>query len=348
MPTDPLPGNSPNDPNFFCTFRQTRYAEKEGSPEQNLFFDRGQLVRHIWVHHSEIYQAMLDFCGGVAVLNTGLARTLERVIPHQWPKLPWMIVQGMPQCTPYVMRPYNSDRDDPGTVLSDFQARDPADDTPMYEVAEMSFQYVMPTFLVKEDSEITNLPGVEPAFVGIPDEGQALANGWEFSRYVTRQIKRHGRMLTIPRGLLKGSDGKLILEAIAINEGTADYQYTWHQVPHEALPENNWTLGTNTVNDEVFDGHPPGTLLFSGEPEIKLNPNPITGQILYDVVYTLHSLKIFNGTTGDIVGHNWIRKVVGGKITPVLFSSTGSPTPSQDEVIYRDFDFRKLFRPDPP
>jgi hypothetical protein len=348
MPTTlyPLPGNILDDPNFFPIWRYTRYIDKEGSPEMSLFFDRGQILRTIWVHHAAVEQAITDFCGTVAIMDapgagTGV-RTLTRSIPHAYPKWPKMFVQGVNSVNPHAMRP--KEMFAPAT-LQDHQARD-TDDTPLYHVAEMVLQYVMPSFRITDDNSVTSQDDADP-LTTYPDEGWALSRGLQYSRYITRQIKGMNKMLTIPRGILKTTDGKAVLEAIAVNEHVAEYSYTWHQVPEEALPQLTWIEATNVVNDATFDLHPPGTLLFCGDPDLRMNPSPITGQYLYDVTYRFHSLRIVDEDTSpmEIRGHNYIRKVVSGKLRPVLFASDGIGGTAGTRV-YRDYDFRKLFRPD--
>jgi hypothetical protein len=264
-----------------------------------------------------------------------------------------MVVQGINQVTSLGFRQKNPDVDPAVADISDFQAIDD-DDTPLYKVAEVQLQYIMPTFKVKTDEQVINNI-IGDSFQGLPDEGQALKEGYVTnSRYVTRLIKMMSKMLTIPRGMLKDSNKKIIAENIATSEHVAEYIYTWHQVPEEALPELTWIAGTNSVNDDVFDGRPAGTLLFAGEPEIRLNPNPITGQYLYDVTYRFHSLLIFDeGDKTHPKGFNYIRRndTLGGTnlFRPLLFGWWYTPPgggPLVFQQMFPNFDFRRFFRPD--
>lgn len=348
----PLEGNIAGDPDFFPLWRSTRYMDKDGSPEFNLFFDRGSISRTIWVAHQDVEQAILDFCGITTIIDNtsigGTHRALKRIIPANYPRRQSMYVQGVPNVTPHALRE-RLPAEDGGVLPAHFRGRE-TDDTPIYKMAEIVLQYVMPTFKMKTDEEILITDDTDP-MQNLPDEGQALATGHKNSRYITKQVKLSGKMLTIPRGILKGSDNKLILEAIAINEHVADYIYTWHQVPEAALPTLTWILATNVVNDAVFDGHPIGTLLCCGDPELKMNPNPISQQIEYDVTYHFKSLRIFDKyplPDGSIKGHNYVRRKVITSIEPLVTVFRPDLFTGPDgELIFRPFDFRRLFRPDP-
>jgi len=339
----PLPGNILGDPNFWPKWRQTLFCDKDGSPDATLYPDRGQLIRTIYIAHSDVDAGVLDFAGTQVRSDPGPngGRAILRTIPANYPKRPWMYVQGVNSITPLGSRAKNPE----GNTLADFQGRD-TDDTPLYQTAEVALMYTMPTFKVKSDEDIKNFDGSEDnSMYLMPDEGNALASGYANSRYVTRYIKPMAKMLTLPRGLLKDENSKIILESIAITEHTSEYHYVWHQVPEDCLPEAQWMLGANCVNDAVFDGRPAGTLLFSGEPELKLNTNTITGQILYDVTYRFLSLLIPDATVNppEFKGWNYIRRPTTGNLKPLKVSVAGGG--GQSQVVFRDFDFRKLFRP---
>lgn len=353
---DPLPGNMLGDPNFWSLWRTTRFADKDGSPDIQLYNDRGQINRTIWVCHDNIDQAITDFYGSVTLKQSDFGTFyLSRIVPHNWPKRPWMWVQSASQITPQVMRPYNFTNP---ITLADFQARD-VDGTPTYWTAEVQLQYIFPTFKIKADDDPTVVnPIIGDKFQGLPDEGNALQTSYRLnSRYVTRIIKMATKMLTIPRGLVADSNKKTIAENIAINEHVGELIYTWHQVPEEALPQTQWIAGANSVNDSTFDGRPAGTLLFTNDPELRMTPNPITGQYLYDVTYRFHSLITYDkGDPLNPKGHNYIRRSdpnAGGPgvsiFRPLLFGLWFTPAgggPQQQQVMFPSFDFRRLFRPD--
>lgn len=345
------------DPTKYMTWRTVKYADVDGSPEGNFYFDRGMITRSIHVAWEQKDLAVVAFMGGVSVINgAGGNRTLSRLIPHSFPTYPWMYVQGVQNIKPIGMTgasEYPPSATDAPTDIRNVDGNlDDGTGVARYRMAEISLQYVMPTFKIKEDAEIIQTEDMAP-LQGLPDEGQAIANGYSESRYITRHIKPQGKMLTIPRGLLKGPDLKPILEAVAVNEFVSTFEYTWHQVPEEALPELTWLEGQNSVNHDWFDNRPPGTLLFCGDPEVRPEPNPITGQMLHTVKYQFHSLLILDpsvagppSTPGRLKGHNYIRKPVGGTLAAWLFSTDGVGT-LEGTRIFPDFDFRKLFRPDP-
>lgn len=344
-------------PSRFMQYNGIYYVEADGSPDGNFYFDRGVYNRSIYIPHESLNAAMLAFTGDVEVsVNIpATARTLRRTLPHRFPQKPWMYVQGISKIKPIgqieVLNPPASAGEAPGEIPSHIQpGGNLLDGTGIarYMMAEVGLQYNMPDYKIKADSEIINLNVGEPLYSD-PDEGNALASGYANSRYVTRHVKRMSKMLTIPRGLLSTTDGKKVLEAIAINENVATFEYTWHQVPESGLPEASWLLGQGTVNDATFDGRPAGTLLFDGAVETKPMPNPITGKILYTVRYQFHSLCIIDDSVDPKVirGHNWVRKVIGGKIVPVEFSADGVGAVAGTK-IFPSYDFRKFFRPDPP
>lgn len=343
----------------YMQFRGVHYAEVDGSPEGNLYFDKGMITRRFHVAYENLDDVIAAFTGSVAIAvggtdlddETKLVRTLTRTIPHSMPRRSKMFVQGisnitnMKQCE-IINWPESANI---APVIEGHIDGNQFDGTgtARYWMCEIGLQYVMPSFKIKADSEVTIVTGPDP-LLGLPDEGTAIAYGYPFSRYITRHIKHMGKMLTIPRGLLKGSDGKLILEAIAIQENVAMFEYTWHQVPEAAIPELTWIAAQGTVNDAVFDGRPAGTLLFAGDPEVRMDPNPLTEEYMATIKYQFHSLCIPDDTvTPPVVrGHNYVRKVIDNKIKPVEFSSDGVGVATGSRV-FKSFDFRRLFRPDP-
>lgn len=316
-----------------AVFRSTTWYEREDSPSGGYSTDRGQVNRDIQVAWAARGQAALDFAGDVAVVNDGSGRNyLSRTIPHAFPPRPWMYVQSIPAEKPLALK--GKDGSDVG----------------VYSLAILTLQYVMPPFRVKDDGS-TLCTDASYFMHDLPDEGWALAvQGVANSRYVTRQIKHATKVLVYNRGMLKDENSKLILEGIPITEFVGEWSYTWHQVPEEALPEKAWIDGAKCVNSTTFDGRPAGTLLFAGDPEIRMDPNPITGKFLYTVTYRFHSLLLVDDTTTPhtIRGHNYIlRPSAGSTVKPQKFTTDGLGV-NPGTVVYRDFDFASFFRPDQP
>ena len=338
---------------------EVAYNVVEGSPEGNFYYDRGMVPMTIHVGHEQVDTAILVFMGKCWVYTNPVAvggknyRTIKRAIPHRLPNRQWMVCQGVSQIKPLGMRStydtYPSSAADP---IPNYRIcngnRLDGTGLPIYEMAEIALQYVFPIFKVKADSEVIN-PLVGHGLEGLPDEAYWIGQSYAESRYVSRIIKRQTKILTFPRGMMRRGDTKqLILEAIPVSENVATFEYTWFQVPEEALPELAWLAGSNCVNEFMFDGRPKGTLLFTGEPEVREEPNPITGQHLYSVKYVFHSLTIPDpdpaipvGSPDKVKGHNYIRVVHENKLKVVRFETFNG------DIAYKDFDFTNFFRPDP-
>lgn len=361
-----MPGFQLPIPGHYCYFRNTQFVDMHGSPDGNFYYDKGMIQRTIMVANDGVDQAILDFAGYATVMDgpidgDGLHRYIARVLPHQFPTRQWMIVQGVNNINRKVFKYSDSISisGEPEGVISNITG-DRYDGTalPRYKFAEMGLQYVMPTFKVKTDAQVSFVEPTDPTYPYnfIPDEGWALAKGWRtYSRYVTRIIKHQSKMITLPAGLLRDNTAQKrpILEGIAVNENVGVYEYTWHQVPEDALPENTWILAKNTVNDAVFDGQPAGTLLFNGAPEVTPEPNPITGLMYYKVKYTLYSYMLIDPIDNEIYGHNYIRRLVETSSGPppvykirVVKLTTDGVGAEAGATIFPSFDFRKLFRPD--
>lgn len=348
-------------------YRDTWFNDVHGSLDGNFYYDRGMLTRIICVAGGAVNTAISDFMGSVSVENAGVDgdgqhRYISRVLPHRFPGKEHLIVQGISNIKRQAFDIDFTIADsvglpaDGGVITNITGNATDGTGLPIYKLAELTLQYVMPTFKIKTDEQVY---GEDVPYYGYPDEGQAIANGYRtHSRYISRYIKRSGKMQTLPRGLLRDNtaEKRPILEAIAINEAVSTWEYIWHQVPDDALPEVAWTLAQNTVNSVEFDGRPPGTLLFAGDPEVHPEPNPFTGQMLNSVKYTFHSFMLTDQdeTPAAIRGHNYVRRLVRTgagptyvyKLKVVKMTSDGVGT-LPGTVIFPDFDFRKLFRPDP-
>lgn len=321
-------------------YRDTLYLESNESPEGSYYFDRGQVARKIQVDWPARDQAIRDFAGTVEVLyNDEGQGYLRRTTPHPFPPRPWMYVQSIPKEQPCCLR-----GNDGGTADGLGVAR--------YELCELTLVYAMPTYNIREDASIVAPDG---PLAGLPDEGYALEQGRvNHSRYVSWVPRLASKTLELNQGMLKDEDNKLIVSGIPFPEPVGEVLYTWHQVPEEALPVGVWIANGNSVNDATFDIWPAGTLLFDGPPEVRTNPNPMTGQTLADVTYKFKvSIKADPSTDPVTVrGHNYIyrRKVVGDPPVPLLIPrlvTTDGVGNDAGTRMFRDFDFKKFFRPQP-
>lgn len=361
----PLEGNPLTD---FMLWGHIEYQIVDGSPEANMSFDRGTVPMSIYVSWEQfndnqvvevgVSDAATMFIGNVELINTGLGGvTLHRSNPHPFPTRPWMHATSVQQARPMGMRaaefypeasfiPRYNVSHGTGNRLN-------GTGLPRYQQVQLDLIYSMLPYKIKEDTDVLvqNDDPTSKLYL-YPDEGMAISKGYRtHSRYITREIKRQAKMLTLPRGLLKDEFGKPIMEALVIPENTAIFEYTWWQVPDEALPEEQWLIGAHSVNHATFDGRPAGTLLFAGDPETRSMPNPITGKRLNTVKYTFYSLIILDEDPPipEVApaprGHNYVRKVISNKLKPVMFSTDGTGTAAGTR-IFPDYDFRKLFRPD--
>ncbi len=319
------------------SYRSTLYLESNESPEGSYFLDRGQIARKIQVDWEARNQAIEDFGGTVTVLYNGSGQGyLNRSVPHAFPARPWMYVQSIPKEMPIAIRGNSGGTTDGLGVAT-------------YEICELTLVYAMPTYKIKADEDVLAAAG---PLAGLPDEGRALERGYNlYSRFITRVPKYSSKILVLNKGMLKDSDGKLIVEGLPLPEPGGEIQYTWHQVPEECLPQLVWIANCNVVNDAEFDGWPAGTLLFDGVPEFRSAPNPMTGQILSDVTYRF-KISIKPDLSDDpptILGHNYVYRLTPAPtrvLIPKLVTTDGVGA-AAGSTLFREFDFKKFFRPQP-
>jgi hypothetical protein len=323
----------------FLTYRSTEYLEADGSPEGAYAMDRGQITRHYHVDFAARDQAALDFAGtaSVEIGGGGGVVYISRTTPHPLPNKPFMYCQSVPSIKPVALRGTSGVVND-GTGMCH------------YEMAEISCQYIFPTFAVKEDNNVLASAG---PLTGYPDEGDALRRGHSLTRYITKVPKVSTRELVTNRGLLKSSDGKPILEGIPRRELVGEITYIWHQVLADALPQQAWVAGGCCVNEVAFDGWPAGTLCFSSTPELRPSPNVIDGKIYYDLSYKFALLMIWDPVAEVARGHNYVLRKDGSTLVPKLVTVSGNPSNDftavgPSDLMYRPFDFGSFFRPDQP
>lgn len=329
------------DPSNFLSFRSTSYVEADESPSGAYSLDRGQVTRTYYVSWDDRDQAALDFAGTATLMTASDGvRYVTRTLPHALPSKTYMRCQSILSVKPMSLRG-NSGGQTGGLGMAD------------YEQAEITCQYVMPTFRFAEDADV--LAGDGPLY-GWPDEGWALGyDGIANSRYITRTIKFTTRELVVNRSLLKDSQGKLILEGFPLRESSGEVTYTHHQVPESAIPQQAWINGGSCVNEFDFDGWPAGTLLSHSLPEARPSPNVIDGQFYYDLTYRFALLMLFDRSTDPVTvrGHNYIRRLVTRvpnqpRFEPLLVTADGGDGVDPASLMFPPFDFASFFRPDQP
>lgn len=347
------------DPATFLTFRGVRYVESDESPSGNYARGKGTVTRSYYCGWEDKDALALAMAGTTSVQTApGGKRYLSRVTPHALPyktrpvegvPVPYMYCDDVLQVRPMALR-----GNDGGTADGLGVAR--------YQQAEVTCQYSMPTFSVREDADVHAADG---PLAGLPDEGHVLATlGAKQSRYVAVATKFTTRELVSNRGLMKDANGKVILEGVPIREATGEATYTWYNVPEAALPRAAWVAGGATVNDQEFDRWPAGTLLASGLPEVRPEPNVVDGELYYTLVYRFQLLMLYDRDPalagGPVIrGHNYIRRLttrvpLADKVfEPVLVTTTGeNQTEFQnvdpDRLMFPPFPFASFFRPDQP
>ena len=323
-------------------WRATEYKEHLGeggnaSPDLSIAVDNGRVTRTIQVipgTHDAIWQAARDFLGYAQVANDGGTRWIQRIIPHAFPPAPWLYCTAMPR-----------------SEGISFIGK--ANDAAEYKISKHTLIYENLTYNVISDDEVTRGLG------DLPDEGTALALGWEYSRYVTKSVKPSAKLLVLNRGVMQGvkedvgDATKPLLEGVPFVEACAQVEYTWHGVPSAGVPNVLHLTAPGTINDATFDLYPAETLrLESIEPRFRRDP---FGNRVFDITYKMQFLPRIGWTLAEAEttpkptptarGHNWVYSVHNGKFIVMRVTGDGTATGTPP---FRKADFTALFRPDQP
>jgi hypothetical protein len=215
-----------------------------------------------------------------------------------------------------------------------------------YAFARVTLTYESVTYKVVADGETLGSGGY-------PDESL-------LKRYVTKIVQPAVEYMTLPYGQYKyvpeegnPPTGTPVLGTNGTMQAYSDITYTWHQVPR--LPPGSGYAGyitavfthPGTVNESVFDGFPPETLLLLS---VESRPyRTIGGVYVFDYIYKMRyrNNKQHPPNAGSTdKGHNhilWQRNdnpATYGyyKLTADGTGSTRSPLGKQD--------FSKLFKPE--
>lgn len=236
-----------------------------------------------------------------------------------------------------------------------------------YNQARISIEFSTLPYQILTDTVLL-LNGGE--FNGFPDEGAALANGWQYTRYISRQIQGFSRLIKVPYGLMwlvsfPGTSyanlPKKNKEGIAYRESGANVTYTWYRVPLVAQPQIGNASGVNfsrlqnsqqTLNNANFDVWPAKTLLFDNFKTREYQG--AFGERLADVTFNMIFLP--HPSTGNNFGP------LGNQGGPMQFSPQGwnsvldvvngvldyYPLSASTNTLQPPFgtsDFSTLFRP---
>jgi hypothetical protein len=221
---------------------------------------------------------------------------------------------------------------------------------PTYNVWHFKVEFNSLTYYVKSDAQVLGTTG---PLTGFPNEGQALASGWSNSRYVTKIVEDATRTVTMRKGFLRfvGSVDP-IPEGIPFTQFRSNITYIWHQIPIAAIPNIAIATCSGKVNNLIFDGYQPGTLLFTG---YRFRPwqGPI-GDRLVDIEYRFIYMPNFFITPATkaptYAGWNSIPNVVAGMFVYTQFSADGTydPIGNPGAIVFKPADLTTLFNPDQP
>lgn len=331
----------------------TQFREYTGddgpSPKMAFAVDNARITRTLLVSGAAVdwKAAKQNFLGRSYVQKTATTRTIHRDVPHSFPFESWLYATSIPE-----MEQGSFDQT--------------ASDVAVYKQLKMQVTYTALTYNVLADASVLNAE-VAHALNGLPDEGYALASGWENSRYVTRTIKPSAKLYSLARGSMQvvGADltngtAKPLLEGLPIVEPSAEIQYIWHSVPAGSSAAGEAGLGVpwsllltalGCVNSATFDRFPAGTLrLESAEPIARRDA---IGNRVYDITYRMQflprvgHLKGQTSSNDTYYGHNYVYTAdsTGANLIVARVTADGTTTGTPP---YRSLDFRRLFNPDQP
>lgn len=328
------------------------YTSDDGpSPKMAFAVDNARITRTLLVSGAAVdwKAAKQNFLGRCYVTKTATTRTIHRDIPHSFPFESWLYATSIPE-----MEQGSFDQTD--------------SDVAVYKQLKMQVVYTALTYNVLPDSSVLNTE-VGHALEGRPDEGFALASGWENSRNITKTIKPSAKLYSLARGAMQivGADlasgtAKPLLEGLPIVEPSAEVQYIWHNVPAGSsaageaglgVPWNLHLTALGKLNNATFDRFPAGTLrLESIDP---IAGRDAIGNRVYNVTYRMQFLPRVGHLTGQnqdgsqdtYYGHNYVYTLdsTGNNLIVARVTSNGLATGTPP---YRSLDFRRLFNPDQP
>jgi len=292
------------------------------------------------------------------------ARYIQRNIPYVWPDLldndakPFLFCQSVQRV------------EGVGPI-----GNYPLTGSPRYRWAKVWLTFASVPYGILHDADPrlyrdynSNDPGGTPYWDTATSQNLAPDES-TLARYVATGGDPFDRAISIPTGLMRmvhdpgdlvaanggvraqnvNEPGPYIAEAMGMIEPGWDRVYTHHHVPE--VPVRTILAAMGTVNEFEFDGFPAGTLLCLAP---KVRPfNSALGTLIFDIDYRFRYVAKIRRRDQVNVGHNFfLRRVIRG--------TTSAPQPDIDyrqitltglangRPTYAPFDFRKLFRPDPP
>lgn len=331
-------------------WRNTNYSEHApDSPNERFGPGSSSMTRFADLFDGSFQgrlQAAYDFLGYGLVINSGTTAPdgstlyyIHRVIPMAYPGLPANIF--LP-AAPGDLAPGTYP---PGIINKFFvlaiTKTEPLgqptgvdlDATPvgtaagMYKRARLSLECSTVPWAIIDDPTLIAQGG---STNGFPDEGAALAKGWQFTRYIMRRREAFSRLIKIPYGVMQtnapgqNNQQKINPTALPFREGGANFTYTWMRVPLTSGPVpgfNESRIGSalGMLNNATFDGKAAGTLLLDSYSTREYQGS--FGEWLADVSFNMIYLP-HNSSGNRLAAYNNL--VLAGQSPPLPVSPSGA------------------------
>lgn len=307
-------------------------------------------------------QAAYDFLGyGIVLPGSGSEPWyLSRVVPFAYPGLDPDLILPAPDAP--LSAGYS-----PPDITNNFYAQaisrtemlgvplgiDPLA-TPVAETAadhhraRLTVEFSTLPYLIKTDAQLGNDSN------GFPNEGKALASGWQNSRYIIRHGDAFSRIIKLPYGMMwnQGTNpAKQTKVGVPWREGGCNACYTWIRVPLTggagtgAVNFGRINSALTTINNAQFDIFPANTLLFDNFTTREYQGS--FGERLIDIsmnfIFLPHASTGLSGkySAGTCLGWNYILDVINGQIDYYLATSDRAGA----NPGFRATDFSTLFSP---
>ncbi len=302
-------------------------AAQDGSPRGSFATDNGQVSRDLfcrWEQRATFAKLLL---GASSVEVNGGVRWISRLTPEPFPELPYLYAAGCPS-------------------VAGLGRDGRAGDVATYRGAKAIVEYRALRYRIAEDDS----PGLVAAtgpLTGFPDEGLALRDGLQNSRYITRLVRPAYRQITIPAGVMvQDVDGKEvpIPEGFPFTEPRLEVTYIHHEVPE--VPFNAIGQCMFGVNETLFDNFATSTLLYIGaELTERISPfghlvTDIGHRFLWQPNYSRQGVPVARGWNYKL---RWMPPV---GVAPSYLEYLPVHIRLGTDAPHKLADFPSLFRPD--
>ncbi len=217
-------------------------------------------------------------------------------------------------------------------------------------------RYEPKLYSLKEDADMVAEQGPLSDIVAgdaLPDEGDALRRGLQYTRFIIADVKPASRVVTVPGGVFRFVHINVDLRGdipggFPYTQTRRQVNYTQISVPLDAVPWQAFRACDACVNEVEFDGYPADTMLYQGT-----DVQQETDHLGWPVANLTHRfLVVINRcpTQGLIRGWMGLPRVRAATLFIDPISVTGDPATADNENQrpYKRNDFGSLFRPDQP